>query len=115
MKASFNPYLLVISVFFFAVSCNKLDLFDPFFLYKALDELTPVNENDFNYTTNPSAVKSGSLGQLNNNVTGSDFMPFATTIGLYNDQGDLLIVGKFGTPYAIPGHSDITFVVKYDI
>lgn len=74
-----------------------------------------VNENDFNYTTNPSAVKSGSLGQLNNNVTGSDFMPFATTIGLYNDQGDLLIVGKFGTPYAIPGHSDITFVVKYDI
>jgi superfamily II DNA or RNA helicase len=27
---------------------NKLDLFDPFFLYKALDELTPVNENDFN-------------------------------------------------------------------
>jgi hypothetical protein len=28
MKASFNPYLLVISVFFFAVSCNKLDLFD---------------------------------------------------------------------------------------
>lgn len=74
-----------------------------------------VNENDFNYTTNPSAIKSGSLGQLNDNVSGSDFIPYATSIGLYNDQGDLLVVGKFGTPYPIQGHTDITFVVKYDI
>jgi hypothetical protein len=27
---------------------NKIDLFDPFFLYKAIDELTPITENDFN-------------------------------------------------------------------
>ena len=27
---------------------NKLDLFDPFFLYKAIDELIPITENDFN-------------------------------------------------------------------
>jgi superfamily II DNA or RNA helicase len=27
---------------------NKIDLFDPFFLYKAADELIPVTENDFN-------------------------------------------------------------------
>jgi len=26
---------------------NKMDLFDEFFIYKALDELTPVTENDF--------------------------------------------------------------------
>jgi len=73
-----------------------------------------VNENEFNYTTNPSAVKSGSLGQLNNSVTGSDFNPFATTIGLYNAQNELLVVGKFGTPYPIPRNTDVTFVVKYD-
>lgn len=27
---------------------NKFELFDPFFLYKAIDELTPITENDFN-------------------------------------------------------------------
>jgi hypothetical protein len=27
---------------------NKIDLFDPFFLYKAIDELIPITENDFN-------------------------------------------------------------------
>lgn len=27
---------------------NKIDLFDPFFVYKALDELSPITENDFN-------------------------------------------------------------------
>ena len=27
---------------------NKIDLFDPFFLYKAIDELIPNTENDFN-------------------------------------------------------------------
>ena len=73
-----------------------------------------VNENDFNYSTNPSCVLTGSLGQLNDNVTGSDFTPFATTIGLYNEQNELLVVGKFGTPYPVPRHTDITFIVKYD-
>ena len=27
---------------------NKIDLFDPFFVYKAIDELIPITENDFN-------------------------------------------------------------------
>lgn len=74
-----------------------------------------VNENDFNYTTNPTVILSGSTpGLLNNNVSGSDFAPFATTVGLYNDQNELLVVGKFGTPYPVPRHVDSTFVVKWD-
>ena len=74
-----------------------------------------VNENDFNYTTNPTVVLSGSTpGLLNDNVSGSDFVPFATTVGLYNDRNELLVVGKFGTPYPVPRHVDSTFVVKWD-
>ena len=73
-----------------------------------------INENEFNYSTNPSTVISSSLGTLYNNVTGSDFNPYATTIGLYNSQNELLVVGKFGTPYPIPRHTDVTFTVKYD-
>ncbi len=73
-----------------------------------------VNENDFNYTHNPSAIQSGTSGSYINAVTGSDFHPYATIIGLYNDQDELLVVGKLARPYAIPQNTDITFVVRWD-
>lgn len=72
-----------------------------------------VNENELNITQNPSAA-SGSTGLYNNNVTGSDFTPYVTTIGLYNAANQLLAVGKLGQPYPVPSNTDITFVIKYD-
>lgn len=97
-----------------------------------------VLENDFNYSQNPTVFKkinliSGSQalpfyapeggtsingqivdGTLADNVTGSSFRPYATTIGLYNDNDELLVVGKFATPYPIPSNTDITFIVRWD-
>lgn len=97
-----------------------------------------VSENDFNYSQNPTVFKygntisgSGSIpfyapvggvstwgettdGTLTDNVTGSSFHPYATTVGLYNDAGQLLVVGKLGTPYPIPSNTDITFIVRWD-
>ena len=97
-----------------------------------------VSENDFNYSQNPTVFKYGKAitgsaavpfyapqgltnkwgeitdGTLADNVTGSSFHPYATTIGLYNDAGQLLVVGKFGTPYPIPSNTDITFIVRWD-
>lgn len=73
-----------------------------------------VNENDFNYTQNPSATVSGSYGRYEDVITGSDFRPYATTVGIYNDQNELLVVGKLSTPYPIPSNTDITFIIKWD-
>ena len=97
-----------------------------------------VSENDFNYSQNPTVFKyitalTGSAakpfyapsggqaswgiitdGTLADNVTGSSFHPYATTIGLYNDAGQLLVVGKLGTPYPIPSNTDMTFIVRWD-
>jgi len=73
-----------------------------------------VNENDFNYTLNPSANKAGTSGSYTDAVTGSDFHPYATTVGLYNDQDQLLVVGKLSTPYPIPENTDLTFIVRWD-
>jgi hypothetical protein len=97
-----------------------------------------VSENDFNYSQNPTVFKygttisgSGSLpfyqpkggvstwgettdGTLADNVTGSSFHPYTTTVGLYNDAGQLLVVGKLGTPYPIPSNTDMTFIVRWD-
>lgn len=92
-----------------------------------------VRESEFNHTYNPSAVqstvktlyyndgevysttKSTSTGVLNNNVTGSDFQPYITTVGLYNDANELIAVGKLGQPIPKSANTDMTFIVKIDI
>ena len=73
-----------------------------------------INENDFNYTQNLSAIQSGTTGSYIDAVTGSDFRPYATTVGLYNEANELLVVGKLSTPYPIPSNTDMTFVVRWD-
>jgi hypothetical protein len=97
-----------------------------------------VLENDFNYSQNPTvfakintisgssalpfyAPKGGIAvngqiidGTLADNVTGSSFHPYATTIGLYNESNELLVVGKLATPYPIPANTDMTFIVRWD-
>ena len=73
-----------------------------------------VNENDFNYTLNPSAIQSGTSGSYINAITGSDFDPYSTTIGLYNDVNELLVVGKLSRPYRMPPNTDMTFIVRWD-
>jgi len=73
-----------------------------------------VNENDFNYTLNNSAILLGTSGSYINAITGSEFHPYATTVGLYNDVDELLVVGKLSTPYPIPSNTDVTFVIRWD-
>lgn len=73
-----------------------------------------VNENDFNYTLNPSANKAGTTGSYIDAVTGSDFRPYATMVGLYNDSDELLVIGKLSRPYPIPPNTDMTFIIRWD-
>jgi hypothetical protein len=47
-------------------------------------------------------------------VTGSSFKPFITTIGLYDNLGRLLVIGKLSTPIQTPDNTDTTFIVRYD-
>jgi hypothetical protein len=72
-----------------------------------------ILQNDFNYSMNPT-VFSGSNGDVKDFVTGSAFKPYMTTIGLYNDSDELLVVGKFSTPVPITNYSDMTVLVRWD-
>ena len=72
-----------------------------------------VNENEFNLTQNPSA-QSDTSGSLYSYITGSDFDPYTTTVGLYNATNELLAVGKLAQPFRMPSNKDVTFIVKYD-
>ena len=47
-------------------------------------------------------------------ATGSDFSPYVTTIGLYNETNQLVAVGKLPQPLPISLYTDTTFVVNFD-
>ena len=47
-------------------------------------------------------------------VSSSDFKPYVTTVGLYDDRGNLLVVGKLSQPIQTPNNTDTTFIVRYD-
>lgn len=53
-------------------------------------------------------------GVIHSNITGSDFRPYATTVGLYNAANELLVVGKLATAYPIPSNTDMTFIIRWD-
>ncbi len=71
-----------------------------------------VDENEFNYTLNPSATQGS--GVVKDFVTGSDFAPYVTTVGLYNEANELLVVAKLAQPFRMPHNSDVNFIVRWD-
>lgn len=76
--------------------------------------LCRVKKGSFNLTYNPTARKSFKSDLLINDMTGSLLMPYATTIGLYNDRGDLVAVGKLGQAVQMRDDVDINFLVRWD-
>lgn len=76
-----------------------------------------VKENEFGLSYNPTLRETGSdpYSNLLSFVTGSEFRPYATTIGMYNDDNELLMVAKFGQPIPIPIETEINFLIRYDL
>ena len=75
-----------------------------------------VEQHEYNGTFNISARKSNSnnIYELANFTTSSIFKPYITTIGLYDDNGDLLVVGKLNQPVKTSNETDTTFIVRWD-
>lgn len=79
--------------------------------------LCELNRDEFNVSQNASLRLSSNEfdPRLKSIVTGSDFRPYITQIGLYNDTGDLLAVAKLGSPLKKRQDVDVTINVKFDI
>tara|TARA_R110002153_G_scaffold98755_1_gene233896 strand:- start:122 stop:952 length:831 start_codon:yes stop_codon:yes gene_type:complete len=74
-----------------------------------------IGEHEFNDTTNISAIKRKSTtNELADFTTSSLFKPHVTTVGLYNDNKELLVVGKLGQPIRTSNETDTTFVLRWD-
>ena len=74
------------------------------------------NQSQLNFSQNPSTYENSTVsGSIRDNVTGSYFQPYVTTVGLYNDAHELIAIGKLGQPIPKSQYVDTTFVVKFDI
>jgi hypothetical protein len=75
-----------------------------------------VQEHEFNTSLNSTALDqtNASPYKIAPFTTSSHFQPYVTTIGLYNENNELLVVGKLGQPIRISDQSDVNFIVRYD-
>ena len=84
-----------------------------------------IQDGEFNQSTNPTilsgsnnGVAAGAEGTgsyvLRNIATSSAWQPYITTVGLYNDRGDLCAVGKLAKPLKGSDKYDTSIVVRFD-
>jgi len=73
-----------------------------------------LSDYEFNHTQNPTAL-TGSDNRVRNELTGSAFQPYITTVGLYNDSNELIGVGKLSKPLPKSKNTETTIQIKLDI
>jgi hypothetical protein len=88
-----------------------------------------VKDYEFNASYN-STLLSGSQGVMTpfssdnygilkdfatGSISGSEFSPYVSTVGLYNDAQELLAVAKMAAPMPLSPDTDQTFLVKWDL
>jgi hypothetical protein len=72
-----------------------------------------ISNSDFNYTNNPTYV-SGSSAIISNNRFTTEPITYITSIGLYNDSGDLLAIAKMSKPLQKSFNSELSVTVKLE-
>ena len=76
-----------------------------------------ISAGEYNFSSNPTLheydPREGQF-RLKGFSTSSDFTPYITQIGLYDDSGNLLVVGKISQPIRKSENVDSTFVLKFD-
>jgi hypothetical protein len=63
---------------------------------------------------NPSII-SGSEGDIYPYVSSSYFEPYITTVGLYNENQDLLAIAKLSQPLPSSRTTDTNIIIKLDM
>jgi hypothetical protein len=72
-----------------------------------------IRENEYTLTQNPSAL-ADSEGNMYGFVTAPYFSPYVTTVGLYDDEQNLLAIGKLSQPLPTSPTTDTTIIINID-
>lgn len=73
-----------------------------------------IDQGDFNMSTNVTLTKDDNQ-TYRGFVSGSDFSPYITSIGLYNAAGQLLAIGKLAQPIKKRNDVDVNFLIRIDL
>jgi len=73
-----------------------------------------IRESEYNFSQNPTIISGSTDGTVYDFTTGSFFQPYVTTIGLYDDQQNLLAVGKLSQPYPLSRTTDTSIFINLD-
>ena len=79
-----------------------------------LGVVTRLDAGDFNMSTNVTLTGDDDSTYYSF-VSGSTFNPYITTIGLYNDFGELLAIGKLAQPIRKRTDVDMNFLIRLDL
>lgn len=71
-----------------------------------------ARNQDFNYSSNPSYISSS--GELNHPIMIEDPRSYVTSVGLYNDNNDLLAVAKLSRPLLKDSRREALLRIKLD-
>ena len=76
-----------------------------------------LKEDEFNFTSNPTIrLDNNPNSEIPKDFVGnSHFSPYLTTVGLYTDSGELVAVGKLGTPIKKRSDVDLNLIVRFDV
>jgi len=77
-----------------------------------------ISPGEFGFSNNPTLHYYNSERnrfELQDFATGSDFRPYVSRVGLYNDSNDLLVIGTLSHPIQPPQNVDTTFILRYDM
>jgi hypothetical protein len=76
-----------------------------------------LKEDEFNFTSNPTIREDNNVNSEvpKPMVSNSHFAPYITTVGLYTKNGELVAVGKLGTPIKKRDDVDLNLIIRFDI
>ena len=73
-----------------------------------------INEHNFTNNVSTRCIPKEDHEHLADFATGSLWNPYVTTVGLYDDNHELLVVGKLGQPVRMSDETDTTFILRWD-
>jgi hypothetical protein len=72
-----------------------------------------IQPDEFDFTTNPTGLEYD--GNVKTFQTSSVFSPYITIIGLYNENKDLIAIGKLGQSIKKNKKIPLNFIIRYDM
>jgi len=103
---------------YLSATCTGLDLeFSSTLTLFEHEYLCRLNSDEFNFTSNPTIRRNNDYNSSVPKpiVSNPAFNPYITTVGLYNDKGQLLAIGKLASAIQKRSNVDTNIVVRFDI